>query len=32
MKCVSGVVLGGVGLYRIDGLMYGRHMFIDKHA
>jgi hypothetical protein len=23
MKCVSGVVLGGVGLYRIDGLMYG---------
>jgi hypothetical protein len=29
---VSGVVLRGVGLYRIDRLIYGRHLFIGIHA
>jgi hypothetical protein len=32
MKCVSGVVLGWVGLYRIDGLIYRRHLFIEIRA
>jgi hypothetical protein len=29
--CVSGVALGGVGLYRIDEVIYARHLFIDIH-
>jgi hypothetical protein len=32
MKCVSGVVLEGVGLYRIGRMIYGRHLFIEIHA
>jgi hypothetical protein len=29
---VTGVVLREVDLYRIDGLIYGRHLFIGIHA
>jgi hypothetical protein len=26
------VVLGGVSLYRVDELIYGRHLFLGLHA
>jgi hypothetical protein len=29
---VSGVLLGGVSLYRVDELVYGRHLFLGLHA
>jgi hypothetical protein len=29
---VSGVVLGEVSLYRVDELIYGRHLFLGLHA